>query len=134
MTPRLSIRLARAAAAVAATAPSAALAADLAVGEGVFCNGANELDAILTAMELGLDPRHAVELANSDAIRCTYIDSIQYMLDHVEALEEAAATPRYRGELVGVIVGGRLRPVSPGAELFFVTPGGLTDASLQRRL
>jgi hypothetical protein len=134
MTQSISIRLAHAAAAVAAAAPSAALAADLAIGEGIFCNGVTELDAILAAMEAEVDPRRAVEMANGDAIRCTYIDQIQYVLEAAEALEGGAATPRYRGERVGVVLGGRLRPVSPGAEVFFATPGGLADASLQRRL
>jgi hypothetical protein len=133
MIPRISIRLGLAAA-VAAAGPSAVLAADLVLGEGVFCNGVRELDAVVAAMAQGIDPRQAVEMANGAAIRCSYIDRIQFVLEAAEALEGAAATPRYRGELVGVVVGGRLRPVSPGAEVFFVTPGGLTEASLQRRL
>jgi hypothetical protein len=133
MIPRISIRLGLAAA-VAAAAPSAVLAADLVLGEGVFCNGPRELDAIVAAMAQGVDPRHAVEVANGAAIRCSYIDRIGYVLAGAEALGGDAATPRYRAELVGVVVGGRLRPVSPGAEVFFVTPGGLTEASLHRRL
>jgi hypothetical protein len=128
--PRFSLALAT----VATLAPCWAPAAGVAVQEGVFCNRETQLDAVVAGMGLGLHPRHAVEIVNGDTISCTYVDVLAYLLEAPEALDGSAPMPRYRADLVGVLVGGRLRPVSPPAEVFFIAPLGLTGAALQRRL
>ena len=127
IAPRLAL------ATVAALAPGWALAFGVAV-QGVFCNGETQLDAVVAGMSQGLHPRNAVEIVNRGAIHCTYVDLLQYLVEAPEALDTSAPMPRYRADLVGVLVGGRLRQMSPAAEVFFVTPRGLNDAALQRRL
>jgi hypothetical protein len=44
-----------------------------------------------------------------------------------------ATLVKYRGMLVGVTVGDRLRPVLPPVEIFFITPERLADAAVERR-
>lgn len=119
--------------AVASLGPFAAAAEGLAL-QGVFCSGEAALGAALAGMAGGLTPRAAAEAVNVDAVRCTAVDLLHYVVEAPQPLDGSAATPRYRADLVGVVLGAHYRPVSPPVTVYFVTPQGLTDASLQRRL
>ncbi len=119
-------------AALATLAPTDAAADGLPL-QGMFCSGEAALDAALAGIASGLAPRAAAAAVNQDAVRCTCVDLLHYVVEAPEPLESHAGVPRYRADLVGVVVGGRLRPVSPPVTVFFVTPRGLPDAILQRR-
>jgi hypothetical protein len=114
-------------------------AASVAAGEahrlqGLFCNTEAQLDRALAAVAAGLTPTRAAELANRDAVACTHVDRLHYLIEQPVALGEGAVAPvRYRGALTGVLVGGALRPVSPPVELFFVTPARVAGAVVERR-
>jgi hypothetical protein len=40
---------------------------------------------------------------------------------------------KYRGALVGVIIGGALKPVVPEAEVYFLTPREVVDAAVEEQ-
>jgi hypothetical protein len=104
--------------------------------QGVFCNTEQQVEAALSAMGAGLSPRAAVDVANRGGVFCTLVDLLHFVVEHPVIVEDdvgQALLPKYRGTLTGVIAGGRLRAVSPPAEVFFVTPQKLAAAPIERR-
>ena len=99
---------------------------------GLFCNSEAQIDETLARMRQNLTPQAAVELTNEKQVVCVYADKIEYMVVHPvmigEILSESSLI-KYQATLVGVLVGGRVRPVEPSVEIFFVTPERLTDAT-----
>ncbi|MBC7286370.1 hypothetical protein, partial [Hoeflea sp.] len=62
------------------------------------------------------------------------IDRIEYLIARPVALGDAALPlVTYRGALVGVVVGGTLRAVTPEAELYFLAPRLIADAAIERQ-
>ena len=120
----------------ATTSSPAALADDRPLRlQGLFCNTEAQLDAALASFVRLRSFAAAAEIANVDEVACTYVDALHYL---IEAPAEIAGggglvLPRYRGRLVGVLAGGRLRPVSPPVEVHFVTPGRLAGAVVEHR-
>lgn len=104
--------------------------------QGLFCNTEAQIDETLARMHRGLPPRVAVELTNDDAVVCTFVDLLHYVVDRPVVIKELrGAFPlfKYQGQLVGVVVGGVVRPVTPAVPVFFVTPERLADARLEGR-
>lgn len=102
--------------------------------QGLFCSTEAQIDRALAAIATGVSPRRAADLANRDAVVCTYVDRIEYLIARPVALGDAAQPMvKYRGALVGVQVGDALRPVTPEAELYFVTPRQVAGATIERR-
>jgi hypothetical protein len=128
-----------------AAAFAAGLAAELAAGapatageaqrlQGLFCNTEAQIDRARADILGGLTPSRAADLANRDAVVCTHVDRLHYLIEGPVALgDEGFPLVTYRGALVGVLVGGALRPVSPAAELFFLTPRRVAGAVTERR-
>jgi hypothetical protein len=113
---------------------SSALAGEARYLQGLFCNAEAQIDQVLTDIAAGIPLRRAAAIANRDAVVCTYVDSIKYLIANPVALSDAALSlVKYRGALVGVLVGGSLRPVTPEAELYFLTPRIIVDAGIERR-
>ena len=128
---RLSLSLAAAAATLGAAAP----AAEVQRLQGLFCNTEAQIDQAVAHIAADLSPRRAAEIANRDDIVCTYIDRIEYVIAGPVALGDTSMPlVKYRGALVGVVVGDALRPVTPEAELYFVTPRQIAGAAIERQI
>ena len=128
---RLSLSLAAAAATLGAAAP----AAEVQRLQGLFCNTEAQIDRAIASIAAGLSPRRAAEIANRDDIVCTYIDRIEYVIAGAVALGDTSLPlVKYRGALVGVVVGDALRPVTPEAELYFLTPRQIAGAAIERQI
>ena len=120
--------------AAALAAGGSALADEAQRLQGLFCNSEAQIDQALADIAAGLSPRRAADLANRDAVVCTYVDRIAYLIARPVALGDAALPlVKYRGVLVGVLVGEALRPVTPEAELYFLTPRQVAGAVVERR-
>ena len=104
--------------------------------QGLFCNATEQIDDALSHMRGGLSPQAAVGLINGDEVVCTFVDSLRYVIDRPVIIQEIRGTfPlfKYEGTLVGVIVGGAVRPVTPPVHIFFAIPERLDDAPLEGR-
>lgn len=131
MIPRY-LSLATVAAVLAAASP--ALADEAQRLQGLFCNTEAQIDQALADIAGGVSPRQAADLANREAVVCTYVDRIEYLIARPVALGDIALPLiKYRGALVGVLVGDALRPVTPEAELYFLTPQQVADAAMEMR-
>lgn len=123
-----------AAVASALAAGGSALADEAQRLQGLFCNTEAQIDQALADIDAGVSPRRAAELANSDAVVCTYVDRIEYLIVRPVAHDDAALPlAKYRGTLVGVLVGDAVRPVTPEVELYFLTPRHVVGAAVERR-
>jgi hypothetical protein len=114
---------------VLAEAPTHAL-------QGLFCNAAEQIDDALSHMRGGLSPQAAVQLINDDEVVCTFVDALRYVVDRPVIIQEIrGGLPlfKYEATLVGVIVGGVVRPVTPPVHIFFAIPERLDDAPLEGR-
>ena len=130
---RLSFFLATAAATL--TGLGAASADEVRRLQGLFCNTEAQIDRAVAHIAAGLSPRRAAEIANRDDIVCTYIDRIEYVIAGPVALGDTSMPlVKYRGALVGVVVGDALRPVIPEAELYFVTPREIAGVAVERQI
>jgi len=104
--------------------------------QGLFCNTQQQIDETLAYVDRGLSPKTAVELSNEHEVVCNYVDLLYYVVSHpikVGAHYGRLSVVKYEAVLTGVIVGGLLRPVSPSAQIFFVTPEPLPEISLEQR-
>jgi len=102
--------------------------------QGLFCNTEAQIDQAVADIAAGMSPHRTVDVANRDAVVCTYVDQIEYLIVRPVAIGDAALPlVKYRGTLVGVKVGVALRPVTPEAELYFLTPQEIADAVIERR-
>src|SRR5690606_16875295 len=91
--------------------------------QGLFCNTEAQIDQALTEMAASASPRRAADLVNRDAVVCTYVDRIEYLIARPVALgHPALPLVKYRGALVGVVVCDSLRPVTPTVELHYLHP------------
>lgn len=102
--------------------------------QGLFCNAADQIDETVTRMRQGLSPRAAVELVNREAVVCTFVDLLRYVVDRPVVIREIPGSfPlfKYEGTLVAVVVGGAVRPVTPPVRIFFAIPARLVDAPLE---
>jgi hypothetical protein len=115
---------------------SAALAQDRPLKlQGLFCNTEEQLDGALGLMSQGRTPQAAAALTNKSGVVCTYVDELRYVVEHPVEIwknKSAAAAAKYKAVLTGVIVGGRLRPISPTVEIFFAVPERLAAAAVER--
>jgi len=103
--------------------------------QGLFCNTEAQIDQALADISAGVSARQAADRANREAVVCTYVDRIEYLIARPVALGGTALPlVKYRGALVGVSVGGDLRPVTPEAELYFLTPVKVVGAAIERRI
>lgn len=105
--------------------------------QGLFCNSAEQIDETVTHMRKGLSPRAAVELVNREAVVCTFVDLLRYIVDRPVVIKEIPGSFqlfKYEGTLVGVVVGGAVRPVTPPVHIFFAIPERLDDAPLEGRV
>jgi hypothetical protein len=103
--------------------------------QGLFCNTEEQIDGALGLMIQGQTPRAAAALANKSAVVCTYVDELRYVVGHPVEIwqnKSAVAAAKYKAVLTGVVVGGRLRPISPPVEIFFAVPERLSDAAIER--
>ena len=104
--------------------------------QGLFCNAADQIDEALTYMRRGLSPRSAVEFTNHDAVVCTFVDLLHYVVERPVVIKEIRGSfPmfKYEGTLVAVAVGSAVRPVTPPVHIFFAIPEKLDDAPLEGR-
>jgi hypothetical protein len=103
---------------------------------GLFCNTEEQIDEALGYMSRNVPPRAAAELTNDDEIVCTYVDLLNYIIERPQVIGEIPAElplVKYQGKLVGVVVGGRVRSVSPPAPVFFIARERLPGAVVERR-
>jgi hypothetical protein len=103
---------------------------------GLFCNTEEQIDEAFGYMSRNVPPRAAAELTNDDEIACTYVDLLHYIIEQPQVIGEIPAEfplVKYEGKLVGVVVGGRVRPVSPPAPVFFIARERLPGAVVERR-
>jgi hypothetical protein len=127
-----ALAAALAAAALAAAAPASAQ--DPRPLQGLFCNTEAQIDRALADIAAGLSPGRAADRANREAVVCTHVDRRHFMIAAPVVLgDDAVPLVKHRGALVGVLVGGNLRPVTPAADLYFLTPGELPGAVVERR-
>ena len=103
--------------------------------QGLFCNSVEQIDEAVIHMRKGLSPRAAVELVNREAVACTFVDLLRYVVDRPVVIDEIPGSfPlfKYEGTLVAVIVGGAVRPVTPPVHIFFAMPQKLANAPTER--
>ena len=87
-------------------------------------------------MSRGLSPQAAAKLINRDAVECTFVDHLHYVIDRPVVIKEIRGSfPlfKYEGTLVAVVIGGAVRPVTPPVPVFFAIPEKLRDAPLEGR-
>jgi hypothetical protein len=121
--------------AAALAAGGSAVAGEAQRLQGLFCNTEAQIDQALADIAAGVPPPRAADRANRDAVVCTYVDRIAYLIARPAALgDPALPLVKYRGALVGVMVGGALRPVTPEVELYFLTPHKVAGAASERRI
>ena len=104
--------------------------------QGLFCNAAEQIDDALSHMRGGLSPQAVVQLINDDEVICTFVDALRYVVDRPVIIQEIRGSLplfKYEATLVGVIVGGVVRPVTPPVHIFFAIPERLDNAPLERR-
>lgn len=104
--------------------------------QGLFCNAAEQIDETVMHMRNGLSPRAAVEIVNRDAVVCTFVDLLHYVVDRPVVIKEIRGSfPlfKYEATLVAVVVGGAVRPVTPPVRIFFALPEKLGNAPLEGR-
>jgi hypothetical protein len=104
--------------------------------QGLFCNAAEQIDDTVTHMRRGLSPRAAAELVNREAVVCTFVDLLRYVVDRPVMIKEIPGSfPlfKYEGTLVGVVVGGAVRPVTPPVRIFFAIPERLVATPFEGR-
>jgi hypothetical protein len=118
-----------------AFAPSEGLAEDRTHAlQGLFCNTAEQIDEALTQMRRGFSPRAAVALTNRDAVVCTFVDVLHYVVDRPVIIKEIRSSLpmfKYQGTLTAVLLGSAKRPVTPPVQIYFATPERLADAPLK---
>jgi hypothetical protein len=102
--------------------------------QGLFCNSAELIDQAVLQMRQGLSPRAAVELVNRDAVVCTFVDLLRYVVERPVVIHEIPGSVplfAYEGMLVAVVVGRAIRPVTPPVHIYFAMPERLDDAPLE---
>lgn len=120
--------------AAALAAGGSALANEAQRLHGLFCNTEAQIDQAIADIAAGVSPRLAADRANRDAVVCTHVDRIEYLIVRPVALgDPALPLVKYRGVLVGVLVGDALRPLSPEVELYFLTPQQVAGSAAERR-
>jgi hypothetical protein len=120
--------------AAALAAGGSALASEAQRIQGLFCNTEAQIDQARADIAAGVSPRRAADRANRDAVVCNYVDRIEYLIARpVSFGDPALPLVKYRGALVGVMVGDALRPVTPEVELYFLTPQQVAGATTERR-
>ena len=72
--------------AAALAAGGSALADEAQRLQGLFCNTEAQIDQALADIAAGVSPRRAADLANRDAVVCTYVDRIEYLIARPVAL------------------------------------------------
>lgn len=103
-----------------ATAPTSSHAL-----QGLFCNASEQIDQAIGHMREGLSPRSAVAFVNREAVVCTFVDLLRYVVDHPALIKEMPGSFRlflYEGTLVAVIVGSAVRHVTPPVRVYFAIP------------
>ena len=81
--------------------------------------------------------RLAVEAVNESAVVCNYVDTVQYVVDDasiIGGIPGDVPLIKYEARLTNVVVGGRIREVTPPVRVFFVMPEKLAGVSLKRRV
>ena len=67
--------------------------------QGLFCNAEDQLDRVLALMGRGLDPQRATAAENRDAVVCTYVDRLRFVLrDPVRLGEDRRFVPTVKYE------------------------------------
>jgi hypothetical protein len=104
--------------------------------QGLFCNTERHLVQTLADPRWGTAPELAVETANIEAVVCTYVDRLHYVVLEPAIIGRANGygPVMYEATLVGVVVGGQLRDVTPPLRVFFTTPQPLADAAARTRI
>src|SRR6185295_14741053 len=104
--------------------------------QGLFCNTEGQIDETLAHMHGALSPRTAVDLPNDDAVACTFVDLLHHVIDRptlIGQIPGSAQLFKYQGTLIGVVVCGTLRPVTPPVHLFFVVRERLSGTRAEGR-
>jgi hypothetical protein len=116
--------------------PRAAGADETLVLKGLFCKTNAQLEEALAHIRADVDPSAAAALTNRGDVACVYADRIAYVVDRPILLGQ---TPhfgrklyRYEAAMVGAVVGGRPRPVTPAVRMFFVLPYRIAGAGIER--
>ena len=106
--------------------------------QGLFCNTEEQIDQTLAHMSRAVPSHAAVELTNSEAIVCTWVDRLHYVVEAPSIIGEVpGAVPlvKYEATLTGVVVGGgQVREVSPPTRIFFAVPRRLANAPVESRV
>jgi len=101
------------------------------VTRGLFCNTEAQLDKVLAHLRAGVSPVLAVELGNERSVECVFADLVRYVVTRPVIIGEVFLQRpllKYKATLVGVVVGGNLRPVEPPVQMFFVLREQLAEA------
>jgi hypothetical protein len=120
---------------LAAFAPCEGLAEDRTHAlQGLFCKTAEQIDEALIHMRKGVSPRAAVQLTNRDAVVCTFVDLLHYVVERPVVIKEIPGSLplfKYQGTLTAVVAGSARRPVTPPVHIFFALPERLSGAPFE---
>ena len=102
---------------------------------GLFCNMEKQVDATVALLRPDVTLDAAVAIANSSKVKCVLAKDIEFVVVDPVAIGEieylGLQFTKYEGSLVGVMVGGNLRPVEPPVKTFFVGIELLISAAKQ---
>jgi hypothetical protein len=91
---------------------------------GLFCNTEAQVRDVLEHYGSDMSLHAAVAHINEVAVNCVVADSIQYVVSQpliIDTITRNGFTlTLYEASLVGVVVGGNTRPVTPSMRTFFV--------------
>lgn len=105
--------------------------------QGLFCNTQKQLEDTLAHVNSGLSPEAAAQLSNEQDVACNYVNLLHYVVVRPTKIgmhHGRLSVMKYEGDLIGVIVGGVLRPVSPSMRTYFITPEPLPEISIGQHL
>ncbi len=92
--------------------------------QGIFCNSEAQVESVLSLITAGAPAASAVAIVNTATVNCTLVDLLQYVVSDVVQIgwgDGPSRQVRFRANLIGVVVGDRLRSVSPPAVVYFVS-------------
>jgi len=91
---------------------------------GLFCNTEAQARDVLEHYGSNMSLHAAVAIVNEGAVNCVVADSIQYVVSQpliIDTITQKGFTlTLYEASLVGILIGGNTRPITPSMRTYFV--------------
>jgi hypothetical protein len=91
---------------------------------GLFCNTEAQARDVLQHFGSSISLQRAVAIINDGAVNCVVADRIQYVVSQPLIIDTISQNgfklTLYEASLVGILIGGNTRPISPPLRTYFV--------------